>query len=98
MDMEETVVLLDVECVAVGIEQCQATAVVQSVCFFISFIDAKLYIFLISCTWICCRLPINSCSLSNNRSFQRQLHGCSANQSRFSWSAEEKSVTLLRQQ
>jgi len=45
MDMEETVVLLDVECVAVGIEQCQATAVVQSVCFFISFIAAKLYIF-----------------------------------------------------
>ena len=45
MDMEETVVLLDVECVAVGIELCQATAVVQSVCFFISFIAAKLYIF-----------------------------------------------------
>ena len=45
MDMEENVVLLDVECVAVGIEQCQATAVVQSVCFFISFIAAKLYIF-----------------------------------------------------
>ena len=45
MDMEETVVLLDVECVAVGIEQCQATAVVQSVCFFINFIAAKLCIF-----------------------------------------------------
>lgn len=45
MDMEEAVVLLDVECVAVGIEQCQATAVAQSVCFCINFIAAKLYIF-----------------------------------------------------